>query len=92
MRTAAKPKEQTAFRFESELIEIMKRRAHSLNVSLNRYVTDLIEKDIRETYELPKVKLPEVLCEEVARYSGIMKPPTKEELESDERLERIWKR
>ena len=92
MLTATKPKEQTAFRFDPELIASMKRRAHSLNVSLNKYVTDLIEKDIRETYELPKIKLPEILCEDVARYSGIMKPPTKEELESDERLERIWKR
>lgn len=92
MRTATKPKEQTAFRFDPELIASMKRRAHSLNVSLNKYVTDLIEKDIRETYELPKIKLPEILCEDVAKYSGIMRQVTEEELKSDERLERIWKR
>lgn len=85
-------KEQTAFRFDAEIITQMKRRAKSLNMSVNRYVTGLIEKDLRESLTLPKVKLPLSLDEDVAWASGVLREPDESELMSDERLRNIWER
>jgi len=92
MITATQQKEQTAFRFETSLIESMKKRAKGLNISVNKYVTNLIENDLKNAYALPKIKLPSVLSDNVLQYSGVVPMPTSEELKSDERLERIWKR
>jgi len=91
-QTKAFSKEQTAFRFDPVLIQSMKRRAKSMNISVNKYVTDLIEKDLKDAYALPKVKLPVEFSEDIVEYSGIIPIPSEEELMSDERLERIWRR
>lgn len=86
------PKEQTAFRFEPTLISMMKRRAQALHISVNAYVTGLIESDLRDSHTLPLVELPEKLDEDIAQYAGILRCPTEEELAADERLLRIWQR
>lgn len=85
-------KEQTAFRFEPELIQMMKSRARGLGKSLNAYVTGLIEKDLEEMHHLPEVTLTEQLDDIVAKYAGCARIPSQEELDGDERMERIWKR
>jgi len=90
MRTAVK--EQTAFRFETDMIQLMKRRAKSLNLSLNKYVAGLISEDLRKSLTLPKVELPLELDEDVAMASGLLREPCEEEMASDERLRRIWER
>lgn len=90
MRAATK--EQTAFRFEPDMIFQMKRRAKSLNLSLNKYVTNLISDDLKKSLTLPKITLPERLDEDIALTSGILREPSQEELYSDERLRRIWER
>lgn len=90
MRTGVK--EQTAFRFEPEMILQMKSRAKSLNLSLNKYVTNLISEDLKKSLTLPKVELPSELDEDIAMAVGILREPYAEELYSDERLRRIWER
>ena len=86
------PKEQTAFRFEPTLISMMKRRAKALHISVNAYVTGLIECDLRESHTLPQVELPEKLDDDIAHYAGILRCPSEDELAADERLMRIWQR
>ncbi|MGN0191473.1 MAG: hypothetical protein ACI39U_07450 [Candidatus Cryptobacteroides sp.] len=86
------PKEQTAFRFDVEMIAMMKRRSKALGKSMNAYVTDLIMRDIRESCCLPKVRLSQDYDETVEKFAGIMACPSVEELDNDERLARIWKR
>lgn len=92
MSVATLPKEQTAFRFEPSLIKTMKIRARSLNISLNKYVTDLVEKDLKESATLPKIESAERLSDIVRQYAGIMALPSDEDLNADERLKRIWER
>ena len=51
-----------------------------------------VNEDILTSGTLPKVKLPLQESEIVKKYAGIIKvTPSAEELESDERLARIWK-
>lgn len=85
-------KEQTAFRFEPEMIMMMKSRAKSLGKSLNAYVTDLIAEDLDGIHALPKVRIPDILDDVVAKYEGCCRVPTQQDLDKDERLARIWNR
>ena len=85
-------KEQTAFRFDVELIGMMKIRSKALGKSMNAYVTDLIMRDIKDSYYLPKIKLPDTCSENVEKFAGIMASPSTEDLSNDERLARIWNR
>ena len=62
-------KEQTAFRFDVELIGMMKRRSKALGKSMNAYVTDLIMRDIKDSYYLPKIKLPDTCSENVELFA-----------------------
>lgn len=90
MRTSTK--EQTAFRFDPELISLMKRRAKNRKQSLNSYVTELITNDLRQSATLPKVSLSDKIDDDIIRLSSIIPVPSQSDLESDERLSRIWKR
>jgi len=84
-------KTQTAFRFDEEMLEAMKKRALSLNKSLNRYVTDLVNNDLSESFIFPKVKMSDIEMGKDSMY-GILPIPTDKEIEEDPRLEWIWKR
>lgn len=83
---------QTAFRLEESLIEQMKRRSKSRKQSMNAYVKELIENDLRNALILPKITLPETLDEDIACFAGRMRKPTPAELNNDERLRRTWER
>ena len=83
---------QTAFRLEESVIKMMKHRARLKRISLNAYVSELIENDLRNSSILPQVEIPETLDEDIRRLSGIMSEPTDEMLDGDERLKRIWER
>lgn len=74
------------------MISKMKMRAKLKHQSLNAYVSELIENDLRNASILPKVKLPAELDEDIRRYAGSMRSPSEEELSNDERLKRIWER
>lgn len=86
------PKEQTVFRFDPEMLVRMKRRAKSLNVSLNRYVTQLISEDLIEAGQFPAVSLDEVENDIIMEYAGSFRLPSQNELANDERLSAIWNR
>ena len=73
-------KEQTAFRFEKELLASMKQRAKSQGRSLNSYVSFLVMEDLKRSRTLPRVSLSEELSPEVARFSGILEEPSAGEL------------
>lgn len=85
-------KEQTAFRFEPELLARMKKAAKMRKKSLNQYVTEIIEKDLELSSVFPAVVLTSEQIEFAARFAGKMSIPSREELSSDERLSRIWTR
>ena len=81
---------QTAFRFEDTFVLMMKKRARLRNQSLNSYVKDVISADLRQAEVLPPIQLPQILDEDIRQFSGSMRLPKPEELEADERLNRIW--
>lgn len=85
-------KEQTAFRFDTDFLLRMKRRAKLQGKSVNRYVTELIERDLLEAEMFPRAVLSDSDVDEVKSFAGRMEFPSADELEQDERLERIWKR
>lgn len=71
---------------------LMKQRAKAKRLSLNAYVTELIEADLRNASVLPPVVLPAVLDEDILGLEGSMPVPDAAELANDERLSRIWER
>lgn len=86
------PKEQTAFRFDKDLLESMKMRARNLNKTLNGYVTFLVMNDLKTSRELPKISLPDALSPDISRFCGIISTPDATMLDADERLADIWNR
>lgn len=83
---------QTAFRFEETTIMLMKQRAKNKRKSLNAYVTELIEADLRSASVLPPVTLPARLDDDILALAGSIRIPDASELAEDERLSRIWER
>ncbi|MBQ9192380.1 MAG: hypothetical protein IJ156_01490 [Bacteroidales bacterium] len=82
---------QTAFRFEPELLERMKREAKKRNVSLNKLVEDAVEQALRPKFPDFGPAFPisdeirQLHCLELVR-------PTEEEFAADPRLEYLWKK
>ena len=85
-------KEQTAFRFDKDILASMKARAASLGRSLNNYVNHLVMEDLKSSMQLPKVSVADELDADVAKFAGIMASPTEDDLKNDERLAAIWNR
>lgn len=83
---------QTAFRLEESIIELMKKRAKLKRQSVNSYVAELISNDLRNNSMLPSVEIPSELDEDILLFAGSMRRPIDSELESDEKLARIWQR
>lgn len=90
--TPSTSKEQTAFRFDKDLLSSMKMRAKSQNRSLNNYITSLVMEDLKSSGQLPKVTVPAELDPDIAAFSGILSAPDTSLLEEDERLAAIWNR
>lgn len=89
---SATQKTLTAFRIEPKVLERIKDRSKSLNISVNKYVTDLIVKDLNENAILPKATVSAESKSLAKKYSGIVTIPSNEELEKDDRLRAIWER
>jgi len=90
MRTTQKT--MTAFRIEPGIMERMKARARNLNISVNRYITNLIVEDLNENSTLPKASMTVESRDFAKRYAGIIENPSSEELQNDEQLRAIWER
>lgn len=82
METAART--QTVIRLKPELMERVKYRAKGRNLSVNAYVESVLE----EATKAPIPKLPREFKSSPAieRLSGIIPAPSREMLESDEKL------
>ena len=85
-------KEQTAFRFDPWMLTMMKRRAKSLNLSLNSYVTKVISTDLIQSEQFPEVSLKPETGEKAMKYAGIFRMPEVRDFEDDERFNAIWNR
>ena len=82
-----------SYRASNELYFKIRKRSEELGISGQKYIEQLVNEDILAAGTLPKVKLPLQKSEIVKKYAGIIKvTPSAEELESDERLARIWMR
>ena len=82
-----------SYRASNELYFKIRKRSEELGISGQKYIEQLVNEDILAAGTLPKVKLPLQESEIVKKYAGIIKvTPSAEELESDERLARIWMR
>lgn len=88
----ASTKEQTAFRFDKDLLSTMKSRAKGMGKTLNGYVNHLIIQDLKNSMTLPEISISDELDPDVERFAGILSAPSEEDLKSDERLAAIWNR
>jgi len=88
----AAQKTMTAFRIEPSILEKVKERAKTLNLSVNSYITNLIVSDLNKSLSLPKASFTDDSLSFAGKYSGILNEPSEEELENDERLKAIWER
>lgn len=79
---------QTGLRFRSALIEKAKMKAKRQNKSFNRYVEDLIEKDVAD--EFPHLNREDFLKDNKFLEFGKLLPEfTKEQIEADPKLAHI---
>lgn len=82
---------QTAFRFETELLERMKWEAKKKNISLNKWVEDAMEQALKP--ELPAFSAEIPISDEIRQLRCLeLKRPTEEEFAADPRLEYLWKK
>jgi len=90
MNSSASVKIQTAFRLDAILLERLKRQAKSINRSLNSYVETILFNAAER--ELPRMPEGFEISEEIKELCGFieLETPTREELEKDPKLERIW--
>ena len=90
---------QTAFRFRPDMLRRMKNRAREKKQSLNAYVEELIEIDLKSSsdrytalYEqLSTIKMPETISKEMSQAFSYLDAPSfsEEEVENDPRLKAI---
>lgn len=89
--TLAEP--ATTYGSISDLSGKIRKRSADLGMSAKQYIESLVDEDLRNSGTLPKIGLPLPRNEAVEKYAGIMKIlPSQMELDSDEKLSRIWKR
>ena len=82
------PRVQTGLRFKPALIEKVKIKAKRSNKSFNRYVEDLLEKDVAS--EMPVLHREDFLSGRTFLIQGSMKPViTQEQIENDPKLAHI---
>ena len=86
METAARI--QTVIRLPEELLLKAKYKARQDNLSFNAYVEHVLEMAVRPV--IPKLPKDFKISPSVEALSGIIPAPTKEELETDDRLAYIW--
>lgn len=88
----ASAKEQTAFRFDKDLLSTMKSRAKGMGKTLNGYVNHLIIQDLKSSMTLPEIFVSDDLDSDIERFAGIIPTPSETDLKNDERLAAIWNR
>ncbi len=85
MHTATSKRVQTAFRLDADLLDRLKRKALSDNVSLNSLVESSLKKVAPKEPVFPKIAIPDEVSPEIASLK-LPRPFTSEEISEDERL------
>jgi len=81
-------KTQTAFRFDSVLLNRARRKAREQNISLNALVERAVESYVG-AFRFPDVEIPDAVPEWILALSRELRPFTKAELDEDDRLASI---
>ena len=82
------PRIQTGLRFRQALIDKVKSKAKHSNKSFNRYVEELLEKDVAD--ELPALRREDFLTGRTFHVKGSKKPLiTREQIDNDPKLAHI---
>ena len=77
----------------TELFYKIRRRSSELGISAKRYIEKLVDEDLKNSGAVPKIDLTLLESDVVERFAGIMKvQPSRDDLDNDERLSRIWNR
>lgn len=77
----------------SDLYSKIQSRSIALGMSARQYLEKLVDEDLKQSSELPRINLALLRSSAVERYAGIINTvPSQEELDNDERLSRIWNR
>lgn len=82
---------QTVIRLKPEVMERVKYRAKSKNMSVNAFMEEVLEQ-YTMTPPIPKLPKDFKISPEIKALSGFIPAPTKEMLESDDRLAYIMGR
>ena len=82
METAIR--EQTVIRFRKDVLDRARFKAKQSNMSLNAYLEDIVAAAVKPS--IPKLPKDFKISPAVEALSGIIPAPTKELLESDDRL------
>lgn len=81
---------QTVIRLRPEVFARLKFKAKQENLSLNAYVEKTLEEQTKPV--LPKLPKDFEIDPVIASFSGMLREPTREEIESDPKLARIWRK
>lgn len=82
---------QTAFRFQPELLERMKRAAKKKKISLNQLVEQTMDRETRPEWPVSPDGIP--ISEEIKQLHCLkLTRPTEEEFAADPKLEYLWKK
>ena len=79
---------QTIIRLRADLLERAKRRAKQQHRSLNSYIEKLVEVDVEPVF--PAIPPDMEISDEILGMSGILKMPSKKEIDSNPRLAHIF--
>ncbi len=82
-----------AYGDRADLYHKIRKRSAELGIGARQYIEKLVNEDMENSGTFPEIELSRAGFELVNKFKGIMKiQPSRNELESDERLSRIWNR
>ncbi|MBQ6953632.1 MAG: hypothetical protein IJP81_06985 [Bacteroidales bacterium] len=88
METIAR--EQTVIRFRKDILNRARYKAKQQNMSLNAFLEKTVEEAVRPG--IPHLPSNFQIDPVIASFGGMLRQPTKEELEADPKLARIWRK
>lgn len=88
METIAR--EQTVIRFRKDILNRARYKAKQQNMSLNAFLEKTVEEAVRPS--IPHLPSNFQIDPVIASFGGMLRQPTKEELEADPKLARIWRK
>ena len=90
LETGMNTRVQTVIRLRPELMMRIKYRAKGQGLSVNAYVEKVLEEDALP--KIPKISEDFEIDPVIASFGGMLREPTREEVESDPKLAHIWRK